>query len=95
MKSLVTILLLVVGNTAFAQNVYSWPNSPWNPPTCTTIVSVVPVVQPMVVQEVRFVPFVENRIVYQPIWPVYQQPGVWPVYQYRPYRPRGCGWWNY
>lgn len=74
---LIVVLLVLVSNNAMAQNMVAWPNYP----------TVVPVVQPVVVQEVQWVPVVQNRVVYQQ--------GVWVYYQPYPYyyvRPYGCRW---
>lgn len=83
MKNLFIFLILLVGNEAMAQVPWGWPNS-------NTLS--VPVVQPVVVQEVRWVPVVENRIVYQPGNLVIYQPQptpVRPIWIYCPYR---CRW---
>ena len=74
-------LLMIIPNISFGQNITVWPNYP----------TVVNVVQPVVVQEVVYVPFVQNRVVYQqqPVWVYY-----YPQYFYT--RPYGCGWfWRY
>lgn len=87
----ILLLVLCYGSSASAQSLGVWPD---RPAPVVPMVYIVPSYEPIVVQEVRYVPVVENKIVYP--WPVVYQPlhTIWATNSYViPYEHR-CRWWD-